>query len=184
MSTVPKDLFLMPNFLTASECMSLIKYGEKKGFEPAGISSSKGCLMRLAQARNNDRIIEDHEDRAWSYWKRMKERGVSQRFPEQLVGLNERFRFYRYGPGQKFDWHGDGVFQRENGEKSAVTILIYLNKGFKGGETAFKDHVVKPDVGLAVFFRHKRVHKGRVVRKGYKYVLRTDLIVAPDSKLR
>lgn len=180
MTTVPKDLTLIPKFLTAKECASLIQYGEKKGFEAAGISSSKGRIMRLTQARNNDRIIEDHEDRARSYWRRMKAHGVPGQYLEKVVGLNERFRFYRYRPGQKFDWHGDGVFTRDNGEKSAVTILIYLNKGFKGGETAFKDHVVKPEVGLALLFRHKRVHQGRVVRKGCKYVLRTDLIVAPS----
>ncbi|MDF1661903.1 MAG: 2OG-Fe(II) oxygenase [Planctomycetota bacterium] len=178
MTTVPKDLVLIPHFLTAAECAALIKYGEGKGFEPAGISSSTGRLMRLTQVRNNDRIIEDHEDRAEAYWKRMQRLSVTRKIPLNIVSLNERFRFYRYGPGQKFDWHGDGSFTRENGEKSAVTVLIYLNEGFKGGETAFKDHVVKPEVGLALLFRHKRVHQGRVLRKGCKYVLRTDLLVA------
>ena len=174
-----RDWVLLPHFLTGRECASLIQYGERKGFEAAGISSSTGRLMRITQVRNNDRIIEDHPERAEAYWQRLRERGIESRLPGTFLGLNERFRFYRYRQGQKFDWHGDGSFVRANGERSAETVLIYLNEGFKGGETAFKGAVIKPETGLALLFPHKRVHQGRELRRGCKYVLRTDLMIAP-----
>jgi hypothetical protein len=50
-----------------------------------------------------------------------------------VVGLNERFRFYRYDPGQHFAPHMDGCYQRANGEESQFTFLVYLNDGFVGG---------------------------------------------------
>ena len=30
----------------------------------------------------------------------------------ETTGLNERWRFYRYDPGQQFDWHFDGAYER------------------------------------------------------------------------
>ena len=49
--------------------------------------------------------------------------------------MNERLRFYRYDIGQQFDWHYDGYFERDNGERSYLTLMVYLNDGlFPVGE--------------------------------------------------
>jgi hypothetical protein len=40
----------------------------------------------------------------------------------EVVGLNERLRFYRNDPSQKFDWHQDGYFERDDGECSQFTF--------------------------------------------------------------
>ena len=34
----------------------------------------------------------------------------------------------------EFDWHYDGCFERENGERSFLTFMVYLNEGFAGGD--------------------------------------------------
>ena len=54
----------------------------------------------------------------------------------ELVGLNERFRYYRYDVAERFAPHLDGAFTRE-GEQSQLTFMLYLNDGFAGGETNF-----------------------------------------------
>jgi hypothetical protein len=108
--------------------------------------------------------------------------------------LNERFRYYRYGPGQKFDWHFDGPFTRENGDSSKLTFMVYLSDGFLGGETAFNlkrhggvrddDPVLEviPVAGTALVFRHDVLHTGAMVLQGTKYVLRTDVMFRhPDA---
>ena len=92
------------------------------------------------------------------------------------IGLNERFRYYRYTPGQKFALHRDGAYQRENGEESKLTCILYLNDDFTGGETAVNDRVVKPQQGMALIFRRELLHEGRPVLDGSKYVLRTDVM--------
>ena len=69
-----------------------------------------------------------------------------------MVGLwcvNERLRFYRYDIGQQFDWHYDGAFERDNGERSQLTFMVYLNDGFVGGETALEGAIISPRKGLA-----------------------------------
>ena len=85
----------------------------------------------------------------------------------KAVGLNERFRFYRYDPGQRFARHTDGSFRRDNGEQSHFTFLVYLNDGFDGGATAFHENraslLVTPERGKALVFYHRQLHEGMPV---------------------
>ena len=39
-----------------------------------------------------------------------------------------RLRFLRYDPGEYFKPHMDGTYQRENGDRSYITIQLYLNE--------------------------------------------------------
>jgi hypothetical protein len=41
---------------------------------------------------------------------------------------NLRLRFLKYNPGEYFAPHMDGMYMRENGERSFVTIQLYLNQ--------------------------------------------------------
>ena len=57
-----------------------------------------------------------------------------------ICGLNERFIFCRYCPGQNFETHSNGQCEKNENEKSFYTVNIYLNDGmedFKGGRTLF-----------------------------------------------
>ncbi|MBU7587533.1 MAG: 2OG-Fe(II) oxygenase [Nostoc sp. TH1S01] len=111
----------------------------------------------------------------------------------QAVGLNERFRFYRYNPGQRFAIHHDGSYRRPNGEESLLTFMIYLNDGFEGGETRFHFYsrfaenlpsiAVVPVTGTALCFVHDLVHEGTAVIQGRKYVLRSDVMYRQHSKI-
>ena len=102
----------------------------------------------------------------------------------QAWGLNERWRIYRYRPGQRFAGHVDGSFRRENGEKSLLTLLLYLNEEFEGGETTFDELVVTPARGMALVFRHDLFHAGESLRSGTKYVLRSDVMFGPVGTIR
>ena len=95
-----------------------------------------------------------------------------------VVGVNERFRFYRYQPGQRFALHQDGTFARSPDERSLLTFLIYLNQDFTGGETAFPEQgqCIRPQTGMALLFQHLLLHEGCPVRSGVKYALRSDIM--------
>jgi len=97
------------------------------------------------------------------------------------VGLNERFRFYRYEPGQQFRKHRDQSYIRNSLEASYFTFMIYLNDNFKGGSTTFDDLVVTPRKGSALIFYHYIEHEGSEVIEGTKYVLRTDIMFKVKS---
>lgn len=187
---VAEDVLTVQGFMSPDECRAHIDDGEGRGFEEATISTGLGMVMRK-DLRNNDRVIVDDPTLATALWGRVRSFLPSAFKAWVPVGVNERFRFYRYDVGQQFDWHQDGFFERDNGERSHFTFMVYLNDGFEGGETSFSrsPHVattrdpikVEPKTGMAPLFHHPIPHKGEPVRSGRKYVLRTDVMFAREA---
>ena len=65
---------------------------------------------------------------------------------------------------------------REDGLASRLTLLVYLNDGFTGGDTDFREFRVKPEAGAALLFVHDTWHEGAAIEAGTKYVLRSDVM--------
>ncbi len=181
------DLFVVHEFLSPEECEAYIALSEGVGFGDAPINSYSGPVVRK-DIRNNDRVMIDEPRLAAEIWERLQPH-----FPSRVqfwlpVGLNERFRFYRYDPGQQFDWHFDGCYERSPLERSAFTFMIYLNGGVAGGATEFNmrsrggvqndDPIIRvqPEEGKALVFPHNILHRGAPVADGRKYVMRTDVM--------
>lgn len=169
------DAFAVKQFFTEEECARYVAAAEAAGFESATITGGLGAVVDR-HVRDNDRVILDNASWATEIWQRLKDFAPGKMGGHNAIGCNERFRIYRYRPGQQFKWHHDGAFERENGERSRVTVLIYLNDGYLGGDTEFQDFSLKPERGMALGFAHFMVHRGQVVLQGTKYVLRTDVM--------
>jgi len=177
------QVFVLHDFLSGGECLALIRRSEELGYEPAPVGD-----VLIATARNNVRVIVDDTHLAADLFSLARPflPPVIDRQP--LVGLNERFRFYRYDPGQWFKPHPDGAFSRlERWEESLLTFMVYLNEEVEGGETRFYAGMenavyglpcrsVRPKTGMALVFAHRLWHEGAAVRRGRKYVLRTDVM--------
>ena len=123
-----------------------------------------------------------------------------------VLGLNSNVRIYRYSAGQYFGAHYDEANRvsfpcrsADDGTTTTAivpgrttwTLLIYLST-CEGGETVFyqepetrKGKVPEPvtvemEVGLGLLHRHGDnclFHEAKEVRKGEKWVLRSDLVV-------
>ena len=117
-----------------------------------------------------------------------------------IVGCVDRLRFYKYQKDEEYPEHMDGSYSRtitNNNQSfkqhSFLTLLIYLNAEFQGGETKFypdkqhcrflRDienkqavHVIQPKQGMALINIHNILHEGSKVQSGIKYVLRTDIL--------
>lgn len=170
------SIITLTGVLAAGECESLISIAESRGFTEAPITTALGFVHR-PDIRNNTRVMCDDVQLAGQLWARIRPAVPEQLRGWQAVGLNERLRFYRYEAGQAFRWHYDGSFRRSAQEQSQLTLLLYLNEGFVGGATMFKDGpVVAPRQGMALFFQHPILHQGETVREGRKYVLRSDVM--------
>ncbi len=172
-------VFVIRDFLSADECAAHIAAAEAVGFGAAPITTSFGFVMR-EDIRNNERVMLDDVALADRLYERARPVLLSTRGRFSVCGLNERFRFYRYGPGQRFAPHYDGCFARDNGEESLLTFMVYLNDDFEGGTTNFLEErpplVVKPERGMALLFAHRQLHEGAAVVAGQKYVLRSDVM--------
>lgn len=180
---ITEQVFTVAQLLTPGQCEEYIELSESLGYEDAPINTAFGP-QRRPDVRNNRRAMLDDLSRAAELWSRIRVYAPLRRGDWTAVGVNERLRFYRYDVGQQFEWHRDGYFERDNGERSVLTFMVYLNENFTGGETSIEglagagvpDGKVVPKTGLALVFAHPLLHKGEPVTEGRKYVLRSDVM--------
>lgn len=164
-------------FLAPDECERLIARIEAARPELAPITTARGPRI-ATHIRNNERVMFEDEGLARELFARCESVLPPRVAAMAVCGLNERFRCYRYQPGQYFAPHLDGAFWRSAGEGSWLTFMIYLNDGFGGGATRFHDWGIEvvPRAGKALLFQHAVLHEGCVLERGTKYVLRSDVM--------
>ena len=173
--------FTVDDVLSRDECTAMVARIEALGPTDAPITTDRGFVM-MPEVRSNQRVMFDDRELAAELYARL-----AAALPERVCGMrkhgvNERFRCYRYTPGQRFAPHFDGAFRRDAREQSQLTLMVYLNDGFGGGATRFVDDgcAVTPFPGRALLFQHMQLHEGAVVTFGVKYVLRTDVMYRSD----
>jgi prolyl 4-hydroxylase len=176
-------IFVVEDFLDEKECASFIARSESMNYEIATVAGTVETSVR-----DNDRVIFDDPRLAEDLYPRARPFLPAEVHQHRLVGFNERFRFYRYGPGQTFKPHRDGAYVRfKEHEESHLTFMLYLSEVAEGGETNFfldmQDAFtrrpflfVQPKRGMALVFEHDIWHEGAPVVNGLKYVLRTDVM--------
>lgn len=179
----PDKVLVIHDFLSGEECAALIRRSESLVYDTGTVAD-----VVLEDVRNNERVLLDDVTLAAALYRRAEPFLPADIDGHRLVGFNERWRFYRYRPGQTFKPHRDGSYIRvKTFEESQITFMIYLNDGMTGGETRFfvdMDQAfrgrpylfVKPKEGMALAFVHAIWHEGAVVHSGQKYVLRTDVM--------
>lgn len=171
-------------FLTPEECQGFIRLAESIGFEEAKIQVRGEGEVMNKDVRDNDRVIYDNLQLAQQLWSLVEPLVPSEIDEYKVVGLNEKFRFYRYKDGQQFKKHVDGSFKRDEFEHSKITFMVYLNEDFTDGKTVFVNpfEEVEPKTGRLLLFAHGQLHKGNEVPEGTKYVLRSDVMYRRDVK--
>jgi len=197
-----KLAFTIDNVYSKAECDRLIELSESIGYEPALVNIGNGNQMMMTDVRNNHRFILDNEPLAEEIIRRIEKfipetpptsyamKGKASTDTWRVVGLNERLRFLRYDSGQKFEPHFDGCYIRttgpKKGDRSFLTIQLYLNEGFVGGETTFLEqtgevHCV-PKTGMVLIFEHDILHQGSALVQGRKYVIRSDIMYSLKTR--
>ena len=135
------------NVLDEAEVQQFIKLSESLGY----LKDAAVSLPR--DVRHNDNItivVDDGTERL--LWSRIAE-AVNQNLDlfegKKPVGINTRFRFYRYQEDDFFKFHVDGdwpgskvvgdelITNAYDDRYSRMTFLILLNDNFEGGETRF-----------------------------------------------
>lgn len=166
--------FSIHDLLTLDECEKLIALSETRGFAEASVRTDHGPKAQ-PMIRNNERVV--FEAPAWRdvLWQRLSALTLPEVGGKRATGLPRALRFYKYTPGQRFKMHKDGPWE-EDGRTSELTLLVYLNEGFAGGDTAFRDLSITPRTGSALLFLHDTWHEGSALINGTKYVLRSDVM--------
>lgn len=173
-------------FLDPPTCAALVRRAEQVGFQAASVTFASGPAM-AEHIRNNDRVTLDDPALADALWQRL--RAAVPHLPDSpsAIGLNPRFRFYRYDAAQRFKPHRDGAVRLPDGIASRLTVLFYLNADFAGGDTVLMPQgprpdqagsriAIRPTPGGVLLFSHGTWHEGQAVAQGRKYVLRSDVL--------
>ena len=198
--------FELDNVLSQGECDGIIALAEEVGFQRpergGGIGSSSEGQGELPP----DRMVwvTDLE------WCDTVYRRMAGQLPYigryRPIGINPRWRLYRYEPGFGLARHQDRSFKASatdlagqlrydvlgDGSESLLTLLLYLNEGMGGGGTRLYSigaartfttvGEVTPRPGSALLFPHGASnpcsvwHAGVPVESGVKYIVRTDVV--------
>ncbi len=162
--------FQLLNVLSRAECEAFIAATEAEGYtQDASVSLPRSV-------RHNENfvwIVDDTTHRI--IWERCRgflddRDGIFG--GKRALGLNQRFRFYKYGEGDFFRPHTDGawpgsrVVERRlvqnafRDRYSRMTFLVLLSDGFEGGATQFwvdqddpSKPATRPDTAMLVDVR-------------------------------
>ncbi|TFK22845.1 oxidoreductase [Coprinopsis marcescibilis] len=196
---------ILDDVFTPEECAALIALAESdQEWKQAAVHYGLGAHQQYVNLgyRNSERILRfDHDAAAKIYgrllpyiqelvqikpgdeWEKVVGSPGRVKGTWNLVGINERLSFLRYGPGNYFRDHCDGQLELPDGRKSRVTLQIYLgDDDVKGGSTRILGRKnryvdVMPKKGRVLIFQQRNLcHSGEDVIKGTKYALRSDFM--------
>ncbi|MFA9420484.1 MAG: oxidoreductase [Gammaproteobacteria bacterium] len=193
--------FQLLNVLSISECRRIVGLTESLGYLPdAAVSLPRSV-------RHNHSLTWVADDTTTDIiWRRCQAFMTDDQEifdGKQALGLNGRFRFYRYQPGDYFSPHTDGswpgskVINRQlvtnafSDRWSQLTFLLFLSDEYEGGRTQFYLPSNKPDeptvvnvrtpVGGVLCFPHGMhplhcLHASEAIVSGSKYIIRSDVL--------
>jgi len=171
MSQLP-FLHQIDNLFTVEECKELIERANKEGWKDVDRDIATYRRVTIVDKRLSASLFKKIRGLLGSHYQ-----------GKRITGLNELFRFSKYEPGEKFEMHKDGFNVNRAGDRSIMTLNIFLNDDFDGGETDFYlgDRTTlrfscKPKPGRGALFDSQQYHCGNEVRNGYKYLIRTDVM--------
>lgn len=185
-------IYEIDNFLTKDECINLINKHNNNLKRSEVINSNRVSKFRTS----SQKWIDDTE-------LNNKILNLVNKYSKIKLSLDngESIQFAKYEPTQEYNKHYDICTFEENkdactkdynkfGSYRYITVIIYLNNNFNGGETLFNDlgRKIKPKQGKALLFYNcilddkslenglcKRIddsiHSGLPVDNGEKYIL-------------
>lgn len=170
-------LWTVDDALSAADCDAYAQRMRDGAGEVAPVLTAHGAAVDL-DVRSNTRIMWDDAGEANTLLARVETAVPQVLGRHRLVGANPRLRLYRYGPGERHGAHWDTVVELDDGVRSMVTLVFYLNDDFDGGATEFPElrRTIAPRRGRALLFQHRVLHEATAVTRGEKHVLRTDIL--------
>lgn len=169
-------LFELDNLFTPEECQNLIEKAEN---EWTWEHVDRGIAVY-------ERVIMKDKKLADELYGKIKHMLPPMFKGLRIVGVNDHFRFSKYFPGGSFGIHRDGINVDEDGNRAVMTLNIFLNEPGEGGGTIFyydsegKQLIknIRPKPGRGGLFYNQIYHEGELVKKGYKYLIRTDVMAS------
>jgi prolyl 4-hydroxylase len=148
------DVMLFKQLLTKTECDYLIDRASPT-LQPSVIVDPASGQMRPHPVRTSENAFFPWIDETPAIHAINKRLAAAS---GTAAENGEPLQILRYSPGQEYRPHHDALPHTDN--QRILTMLVYLNDGYKGGETAFLSTglKVKGAVGDALLFRNADRH--------------------------
>lgn len=147
---------------------------------PRRVESARPCRLVGADERPRFAAIDDPV-LALRIFYRLAKLLPAERERAELVGLKPLLRCVRYHAGEGTETHCDPARETGDGQRSQLSVLVFLNDNFAGGAIEFPsiERVVEPRIGRAIVFPHEALHRDRAVAHGRKFVLEAEVFYSP-----
>ena len=214
---IENNIYYLHNVLSVNECNQYIKASEQFGYDESSQISKLGEEFKN-QSLNNDikmiwppsnrlrknkrliwQIPSNEAQRIYNLIKNAIPKSLQIFYDEindkkwQMIGLNARFRFFKYNKNDEFKPHIDAAsasLKNNIYHRSFISVVIYLTDNYEDGETQFYDEngidktiTIKPKQGSVLLFYHdgsgkklSKRHCGAQLKNGTKYIIRSDLM--------
>ncbi|HVZ96124.1 MAG TPA: 2OG-Fe(II) oxygenase [Chitinophagaceae bacterium] len=166
---IEPGIWIAENFISRQQCEDIIDKIEKSNFKIA---------RQYKEGRHNKETFLEESSIAQLMRDRFKEIGWLPDSHFAIKDFSLPLEFYKYEAGDFIKRHSDAP-REANGRFSRLTLVLYLSGNCEGGETFFDAYNLKvnPKSGAALLFEQHLNHEALLVKKGTKYVLRTNCFV-------
>jgi len=182
----PYGLFMFENFIDSQLAREMTEYADQCDGQPLMmIDETLSTPDKIVKVQDQRRITERVQlgRRNKEFQDMMGEAFIA--LAERCVGVKldwyEAPDLMRYREGGHYERHADSQNWDEETKKwhkvidRDLSMLIYLNDGYEGGELTFNnfDYIIRPRAAAAVLFPsdHRYLHQAHVVTKGVRYAM-------------
>jgi hypothetical protein len=160
-------VWFIADFITPGEARAWVDLGYSAGFEPT--VEHKSATVGNDQAFLIDPVLSTDISTRLT-------RALTAHLPDSAqIVLDEMLEIYRYQGGQEISTHHDAATEVRPGLMSTHTLVVYLSRPGRGGQTVFPrlNLSFAPWPRGALLFHQSHEHFGDRVDEGVKYILRT-----------
>jgi hypothetical protein len=142
---------------------------------------SRPCRLLGADTPPHFAVVDDPV-LALRLFYRLAEALPETRDAAELAGLKPLLRCLRFRRGEGTEAHCDPERETCDGQRSQLSVLVFLNDDFGGGGIEFPTlgRIVEPKAGRALVFPHGALHRDLSVERGRKFVLETEVFYSPS----
>jgi predicted 2-oxoglutarate/Fe(II)-dependent dioxygenase YbiX len=182
----PYGLFMFENFIDPQLSRELTEYAEQCEGKPLMMIDEKlSTPDKIVKVQDERRITERVQlgSRRKEFQDMMGQSFID--LAERCVGVKldwyEAPDLMRYREGGHYERHADSQNRDTETNKwhkvidRDLSMLIYLNDGYEGGELTFNNfnYIIRPRAAAAVLFPsdHRYLHQAHTVTKGVRYAM-------------
>lgn len=168
-------IYQIHHAISSSVCRDYVQQGDVVGWGPTNIGELNPLFSRSQAAIDIDMPVLFA--------------AIQSTVPPQLDGMDivalagPRTACMRYSAGEYFGLHTDSPFVAEDGALTKLSLVLYLNDDYTGGETVFPDQAleVRPEIGTILLFPPNLRHMSKPIIRGIKYIIRSEVLYRSSS---